>query len=211
MPTPKPTTDPRIDAYITKSADFAKPILEHIRKLVHKACPEVTETIKWSMPFFEYNGTILCNMAGFKQHCSFGFWNASQLKDTEGVLQIKDRNAMGHLDRLCSVKDIPADKIMIAYIREAAQLIREGKNIPARGTAKKEPKKELPMPAELAAALKKNKTAKETFEAFPPSHRKEYIEWISEAKTDATKEKRVATTIEWLTEGKSRHWKYQKK
>ncbi|HEY6899505.1 MAG TPA: DUF1801 domain-containing protein, partial [Puia sp.] len=136
---PAPTTlDPRIDAYIAKSANFAKPILERIRKLVHKAVPEATETIKWSMPFFELNGTILCNMAAFKQHCAFGFWNASQLKDTEGVLQIKDRNAMGHLDRLSSVKDIPADKIMIAYIREAAQLIRDGKNIPARGVAKKE-------------------------------------------------------------------------
>jgi hypothetical protein len=104
------TNDTRIDAYITKSAEFARPILEHIRKLVHKACPDVTETMKWSMPFFEYNGTILCNMAAFKQHCSFGFWNASQLKDPEGVLQIKDRNAMGHLDRITSLKDLPAGK-----------------------------------------------------------------------------------------------------
>lgn len=204
-----PTTDARIDAYIAKSADFAKPILERIRKLVHKACPDATETVKWSMPFFEYNGTIICNMAAFKQHCAFGFWNASQLKDPEGILHIDDKNAMGHLDRITSLKDLPADKILVAYIKEAAQLIKEGKNIPAR--AKKEPKKDLPMPAELTAALKKNKTAKETFAAFPPSHRREYIEWISEAKTDATKEKRVATTMEWLTEGKSRHWKYQKK
>ena len=202
------TTDARIDAYIAKSADFAKPILERIRKLVHKACPDITETVKWSMPFFEYNGTILCNMAAFKQHCAFGFWNASQLKDTEGVLQLSDRHAMGHLDRLTSLKDLPADKIMIALIKDAAQLIKEGRNIRAR--AKKEPRKELPMPAVLTAALKKNKTAKETFEAFPPSHRREYIEWISEAKTDATRDKRVATTLEWLVEGKSRHWKYKK-
>jgi uncharacterized protein YdeI (YjbR/CyaY-like superfamily) len=202
------TTDARIDAYIARSADFAKPILERIRKLVHKAVPDITETVKWSMPFFEYNGTILCNMAAFKEHCAFGFWNASQLKDTEGVLKLSDRHAMGHLERLTSPKDLPADKIMITLIKDAAQLIKEGKNIPAR--AKKEPRKELPMPAVLTAALKKNKTAKETFEAFPPSHRREYIEWISEAKTDATRDKRVASTVEWLAEGKSRHWKYKK-
>jgi len=200
-------TDARIDAYIARSADFAKPILEHIRKLVHKGCPDVTETVKWSMPFFECNGTIICNMAAFKQHCAFGFWNASQLKDTEGILQIKDKNAMGHLDRITSVKDLPADKIMIAYVKEAAQLIRDGRNVPAR--AKKEPKKELPMPAALTAALKKNKKAQATFDNFPPGHRREYIEWITEAKTDVTRDKRVATTLEWLEEGKSRNWKYK--
>ncbi|HEY4285616.1 MAG TPA: YdeI/OmpD-associated family protein [Puia sp.] len=198
----------RIDAYIAKSAEFARPILEHIRKLVHKACPDATETVKWSMPFFECNGTILCNMAAFKQHCSFGFWNASQLKDKEGVLKIKDKNAMGHLDRITSLKDLPADKTMIAYIKEAAQLIREGKNIPAR--TKKEPKAELPMPPALTAALKKNKKAQTVFEAFPPGHRREYIEWISEAKTEETRDKRIATTLEWLVEGKSRNWKYKK-
>src|ERR1700748_2887246 len=98
-------TDPRIDTYISTCADFARPILEHLRQLVHKGCPEVAETIKWSMPFFEYNGIILCNMAGFKQHCSFGFWNASQLKDPENILQVKDKNAMGHFDRITSLKD----------------------------------------------------------------------------------------------------------
>ena len=199
----------RIDDYIAKSAEFARPILAHIRKLVHKGCPDVTETMKWSMPFFECNGTIVCNMAAFKEHCAFGFWNASLLKDPEGILQVKDKKAMGHLDRITSLKDLPADKIMVAYIKEAAQLIREGKNIPAR--VKKEPKKELPMPAVLTAALKKNKKAQATFEAFPPSHRREYIEWISEAKTEETRDKRVATTLEWLVEGKSRNWKYEKK
>ena len=208
-------TDPRIDAYIVKSADFARPILEHIRKLVHKACPEATETVKWSMPFFEYNGAIICNMAAFKQHCAFGFWNASQLKDPEGVLHVRDKNAMGHLDRLASIKDLPADKVLLAYIKEAVQLIKDGKNVPARGknspaAKEKAPKKELPIPDVLAAALKKNKKARETFEGFPPSHRREYIEWISEAKTEETRDKRVATTLEWLVEGKSRNWKYKK-
>jgi uncharacterized protein YdeI (YjbR/CyaY-like superfamily) len=199
--------DARIDAYIAKSAEFARPILEHIRKLVHKACPNATENIKWSMPFFELNGTILCNMAAFKQHCAFGFWNAPLLKDPEGILQVKERNAMGHLDRISSLKDLPADKVLVAYIKEAASLIEQGVKKPA--PAKKTAKKDLPVPEELISALKKNKKAKTTFEEFPPSHRREYIEWITEAKTDATREKRLATTLEWLSEGKSRHWKYK--
>src|SRR5215467_13992442 len=115
-----PTTDPRIDAYIEKSAEFARPILEHIRKVVHKAWPGVEETMKWSMPFFMNNGSILCNMAAFKEHCALGFWNAPLLKDPEGILHIKDKNAMGHLDKITSKKDLPSDKILTAYIREAA-------------------------------------------------------------------------------------------
>jgi len=203
-----PTTDPRIDAYIQKSADFARPILEHIRKLVHKAYPNVEETMKWSMPFFQNNGAIICNMAAFKEHCAFGFWNAPLMKDPEGILQIKDRGAMGHLDRITSKKDLPSDKILTAYIREAAALNEAGIK---KVAPKKTPKKELPVPEELTAAFKKNKKAQATFEGFSPSHRREYIEWITEAKTDATREKRIATTVEWLTEGKSRMWKYEKK
>ncbi len=203
-----PNQDPRIDAYIAKAADFAKPILTHIRRLVHKACPGVTETVKWGMPFFEYNGTILCNIAAFKQHCAFGFWNASLMKDPEGIMQVKDRTAMGHFDRISSQKDLPSDKVMIAYIKESASLIEKGVKKPA--PPKKKAAAPLPVPAELVAALKKNKKAQAAFDAFSPSHRKEYIEWIIDAKTEATREKRLATTIEWLTEGKSRMWKYQK-
>jgi uncharacterized protein YdeI (YjbR/CyaY-like superfamily) len=203
-----PATDARVDAYIAKSADFAQPILSHLRQLVHKGCPGVIETMKWSMPFFDYEGSPLCNMAGFKQHCSFGFWNASLLKDPEGILQVKDKNAMGHFDRITSLKDLPGDKILIAYIKEAALLNEKGIKKP--GPAAKAPKAALPEPVELTAALKKNKKARMAFDAFPPSHRREYIEWITEAKTEATREKRIATTVEWLVEGKSRNWKYQK-
>jgi uncharacterized protein YdeI (YjbR/CyaY-like superfamily) len=203
-----PATDTRVDAYIAKSAAFAQPILAHIRELVHKACPEATETIKWSMPFFEVSGGLLCNMAGFKQHCSLGFWNAPLLKDPAGVLHVKDKNAMGHLDRITSLKDLPADKILIALFKEGAKLNEQGVKKPS--AASRQPKAALPEPAGLTAALKKNKKARTTFEAFPPSHRREYIEWITEAKTDATREKRIATTIEWLEEGKDRNWKYRK-
>jgi uncharacterized protein YdeI (YjbR/CyaY-like superfamily) len=203
-----PSTDARIDAYIAKSAEFARPILSHLRKIVHKGCPGVTETVKWGMPFFEYGGEIVCNMAGFKEHCSFGFWKASLLKDPEGVLNIKNKESMGHFDRIASLKDLPADKVMVALVKEAALINEQGVKKPR--PAAKAPKAALPEPAELTTALKKNKKARTVFDGFPPSHRREYIEWITEAKTEATREKRIATTVEWLVEGKSRNWKYQK-
>jgi len=173
--------DPRIDDYIARSADFARPVLEHLRKLIHKAWPDVEETIKWSMPFFQNNGAPLCNMAAFKEHCAFGFWNATLLKDPEGILQVKDKNAMGHLDRITSKKDLPVDKILLAYIREAAELNEKGVKKPKPVAA---PKKELPVPPALTTALKKNKKALAAFEGFSPSHRREYIEWITEAKRE---------------------------
>lgn len=202
-------TDARINAYIANSAEFAKPILVHLRKLVHKACPGVEETIKWSRPFFEYNGSILCNISAFNHHCTLGFWNAPLLKDPAGVLRLKDKNAMGHFDRITTLKDLPSDKILMAYIKEAAVLNEQGVKMPARSA--KQPKPALPVPAALTAALKKNKKALAVFEGFAPSHRREYVEWITEAKTDATRSKRIATTLEWLTEGKSRNWSYHKK
>jgi uncharacterized protein YdeI (YjbR/CyaY-like superfamily) len=200
------TTDPRVDTYIAKSAEFARPILEHLRKLVHKACPEATETVKWGMPFFEHKG-LLCNMASFKQHCAFGFWNASLLHDPHGVLQVKNKTSMGHLERITSLKDLPAAATILALIKEAAKLNEQGIKKPA---PKKEPKAELAMPPALTAALKKNKKAKANFDQMPPSHRREYIEWITEARTEPTRDKRIATTIEWVTEGKSRNWAYKK-
>jgi uncharacterized protein YdeI (YjbR/CyaY-like superfamily) len=198
--------DPRVDAYIEKSAPFAQPILEHLRELVHKACPQVQETVKWGFPHFEYKG-ILCSMAAFKQHCAFGFWKAALMKDEHKVLHVADKHAMGHFNKISSPKDLPADKILTSYIKEAMKLNEDEVKLPGRTKAAK---KELEPPAELLAALKKNKTAQKTFEAFSPSHRREYIEWITEAKTDATREKRINTTIEWLMEGKGRNWKYTK-
>lgn len=202
------TTEPRIDAYIEKSAAFAKPILQHIRKLVHKACPGIEETIKWGMPFFDYKEASVCNMASFKQHCTFGFWKASLMKDPEGLFNKNGKNAMGQFDRITAVKDLPSEKILIAYIKEAVSLNDEGIKLPAKPKATV---KDWPAPAELSAALAKNKNALAVFEKFPPSHKKEYIQWITEAKTETTRDKRIATAIEWIAEGKGRNWKYEKK
>ncbi|HEX6124954.1 MAG TPA: YdeI/OmpD-associated family protein [Pyrinomonadaceae bacterium] len=197
-----PTVDPRIDAYIEKSADFAKPILTHIRKLIHKACPDITETMKWSMPHFDHKGTV-CSMASFKQHCAFGFWKQSLLqKDAFPA----EKTAMGSFGRIMSIKDLPPDKVMINLIHQAVELNEKGIKVAKKPVEKKE----LVVPKDLTSALAKNKAAKAAFDNFSYSHKKEYVMWIEEAKTEPTRNKRLATTVEWLSEGKSRNWKYEK-
>jgi uncharacterized protein YdeI (YjbR/CyaY-like superfamily) len=202
-----PETDPRVDVYIEKVAPFARPVMLKLRKLIFQACPEARETIKWSFPNYEVYGSMLCNMAAFKEHCAFGFWKAPLLKDSAGILRLKNSNAMGHLDRICSVKDLPSDQVLLSYLREAALLNKDHVKVVKPKSA---PKKELTLPKALAAALKKNKKAAAVFEGFSPSNRREYIEWINEAKTEETMNKRLSTTMEWLEEGKSRNWKYKK-
>ncbi len=199
----------KIDAYIAKSADFAKPILLHIRELVHKACPDVEEKMKWSFPHFDYKGEMMCSMAAFKQHAVFGFWKAALMKDPILVETARSEVAMGHLGRLASLKDLPSDKKMTAWIKEAMQLTDKGIKLPAK--AKSAEKKELVVPDYFIKALSKNKKAKQVFENFAYSHKKEYLEWITEAKTEETRNKRMATALEWMTEGKGRNWKYQTK
>lgn len=197
-----PSIDPRIDAYIENAAEFAQPILLHLRNLVHKACPDVTETLKWSMPAFEYKG-ILCGFAAFKAHCTFMFWKQSLL---ESDAFPESKTAMGSFGRITSRKDLPTDKVIIGLVHQAVELNEKGIKVPKKPSTAK---KELVVPEILTAALKKNKAASETFDKFPYSCKKEYIEWIAEAKTEPTRDKRLATTIEWLSEGKRRNWKYE--
>ena len=195
-----------VDLYIIKSADFAKPILEHFRYLVHKACPQVEEKIKWSFPHFDYNGNMMCSMAAFKQHCAIGFWKASLMNDKHKLFNTED--AMGHLGKITSLKDLPADKLLLQYIKEAMKLNDDDVKLPAR---KKTTSDQVETPDYFLAALKKNKTAFKNFETFSPSHKKEYNEWITEAKTEATRNKRIQQATEWIAERKSRNWKYARK
>jgi uncharacterized protein YdeI (YjbR/CyaY-like superfamily) len=199
----------KIDAYIAKSADFAKPILLHIRELVHKACPDVEEKMKWSMPFFDYKGEMLCHMAAFKQHAVMGFWKAVLMKDAVLMENAKSETAMGHLGRIASLKDMPSDKKITGWIKEAMQLNDKGIKLPAR--PKPVAGKEIAVPDYFTKALAKNKKAKQVFENYAYSHKKEYLMWITEAKTEETRNKRMATAFEWMAEGKSRLWKYEKK
>ncbi|HMK02777.1 MAG TPA: YdeI/OmpD-associated family protein [Ferruginibacter sp.] len=198
-----------LDNYIAKSAAFAKPVLTHIRELVHKACPDVEEKMKWSFPHFDYKGEMMCSMAAFKQHAVFGFWKAVLMKDKILVENARSELAMGHLGKLTSLKDLPSDKKMTAWIKEAMKLNDEGIKLPPK--SKSTEKKELIVPDYFGKLLVKNKKAKQVFDNFSYSHRKEYLEWITEAKTEETRNSRMATALEWLSEGKGRHWKYQKK
>lgn len=195
------THDPRIDAYIAKSAPFAQPILEHLRAVVHAACPDVEESVKWGFPHFGYKGAMMCSMASFKQHCSFGFWQQSAVVGGEPA------EGMGSFGKLASLKDLPSKRELTAYIKKAMALNDAG--VKAK-RAKATPKPPLELPDDFAALLKKHRAAKATYDAFSPSAQREYVEWIVEAKTEATRAKRMATAVEWLAEGKQRNWKYQK-
>ncbi|HEY0196974.1 MAG TPA: YdeI/OmpD-associated family protein [Rhodanobacter sp.] len=199
--------DPRIDAYIAKSAPFAQPILDHLRELVHTTCPEVDESTKWNMPFFSYKGSPICMMAAFKQHCGFGFWLSRQIVD--GTTDGDANESMGQFGRLTAVADLPPKKQLAAFIKKAMALNEAGVKLRRPKTVVK-PAPSLP--DELAAQfkLKKNTAARASYEAFSPSMQREYVEWIAGAKTDATRQKRIATTLEWLAEGKPRNRKYEK-
>ncbi len=199
-----PQYDPRIDAYIAKSADFAKPVLEHFRKLMHEVSPLVTENIKWGMPFFEYKGPI-GNMAAFKAHCAIGFWKARLINDPQQAIKFGDGTA-GSFGQLTSVNDLPDDGILKDFIHQAMVLNETGTKVEKKASEKKE----LVVPDYFIEILEANPIAKATFDNFSNSHKREYVEWITEAKTDATRQKRIETSLQWLTEGKNRMWKYTK-
>jgi uncharacterized protein YdeI (YjbR/CyaY-like superfamily) len=196
------TKDPRVDAYIERSADFAKPVLTHLRSVVHEGCPTVEETIKWSFPHFMYEG-ILCSMAAFTQHCAFGFWKARMILEQE---ESKNQEAMGNFGRLTKVADLPPKKVLVGYIKAAMKLNEDRAKSPVR--SKPKAKRALVVPDDLESALKKNKRARATFDGFSPTHRREYVEWITEAKSDETRSRRLATAIEQMADGRTRHWKY---
>jgi len=194
--------DPRIDAYIAKSADFAKPILKHLREIVHTGCPKVEENLKWSRPHFDYKG-VMCGMAAFKQHCVFGFWKEPLIFDSS---KIAEKTAMGSFGCIKSVADLPSEKTLVGYVKKAAALNDAGIKAPERTKPKK--REPLEVPDYFSTALKKNAKARKTFEGFPPSKRRDYLEWVTEAKREKTRQERLATSIKWLAEGKARHWKY---
>ena len=189
--------DPRVGAYIKKAQLFARPILKHLRELVHRGCPDVEETIKWNMPFFDREG-IVCFMAAFKEHCAFGFWNGELLfgKEAEG--------AMGHFGRIMSLKDLPSDKEIITYVRKAAELNKLG--VQKKRTSRRAQK--LNVPPDLKSTLSKNTKARKTFESFSDSQKKEYVQWITGAKRDETRQRRLKTAITWLAQGKPQNWRY---
>lgn len=197
------TRDPRIDAYIAKSADFAQPILTRVREVVHAACPDVVETMEWSSPHFDYKGMLVA-MAAFKAHCAVGFWKGKLIDGLDAFRDTGDERA-GHLGKITSIKDLPSKKALTGFIKQAMRLNDEGISVEK---PKKAVKPESAVPPELAAALAAHAKANAVFEGFPPGHRREYVEWIAEAKREETRAKRVAQAVEWIGEGKARNWKY---
>jgi hypothetical protein len=200
------TRDPRIDAYIARSAPFARPILKRLRAAVHSACPKVRETLKWGAPSFEYHG-ILCGMAAFKEHCAFGFWKHDLVMGDDPEAQDAPKEAMGSFGRLRTLDDLPRKAKFMASVKKAMALNEQGVKAERPERA---PKPAVKMHPELAAALARSKPATKTYAAFPPSQQREYLEWIAAAKGDATRKRRIAQAIEWLAAGKRRNWKYEK-
>jgi uncharacterized protein YdeI (YjbR/CyaY-like superfamily) len=198
--------DPRIDAYIRKSPAFAQPILTRVRDVVHKACPECEETMKWSVPHFDYRGEMMLSMAAFKQHCVLGFWKATLLAE-QGLLP-PDADSMGFRQKIETQKDLPSDRQLTKIIKAAMALNDQGVKVARPKAAPKPPPKTPPY---FAATLKKHKTAFAQFQAFSPSHKREYIEWIAEAKSEDTRNRRMAQAVEWIAEGKGRNWKYERR
>ena len=197
-----PKKDARIDAYIARSQPFARPILTHLRTVVRSASPELEETLKWGHPSFTYHG-IVCGMAAFKEHVAFGFWKGKLIVDESGR-DLDD--AMGQFGRITKLADLPSRSKLVGYVRKAMQLNEAGVTVKRRTT----PKKPIPMPSEFRAALAKSVMARAVFDEFPPSAKRDYLEWITEAKQPATRDKRIATSIEWIKAGKRRNWKYER-
>lgn len=198
-----------IDAYISKAQPFAQPILKHFRALVQKTCPLAEEKLKWGMPHFDYKGQMMCHMASFKEHVAIGFWKAPLMQDPILMENARSEKAMGHFGKITSLKDLPSDKQITAWIKEAMALNDQGIKLKKSPTAKPDAK-ELEVPAILLKAIHANKDARDVWEAATYSFRKEYATWIAEAKTEATKQKRLQDAIAWISEGRSRHWKYEK-
>lgn len=199
--------DPRVDSYIAKAADFAKPVLEHFRSLVHKVCPDATETIKWGAPSFDYKGPY-CLMVSFKKHCAIIFYKNKIMKNQAPKDKTIIETDMAQLRKITSIKDLPKDKVLTAYLKNASKINDAGIKIPSR--KKSNEKKELEIPDYFVKALKKNKNAQKTFNNFTYSKKKDYVEWIAQAKREETRLQRIETAIEWLAEGKTRNWKYEK-
>ncbi|GGI24092.1 YdeI/OmpD-associated family protein [Pedobacter mendelii] len=194
-----------VDQYIADSPEFAIPILEHLRNLVHRADARIEEKIKWSMPFFDFKGTV-CHFAAFKNHCAFGFWKASLMTDEYNIFKER-KEAMGWLGQIRSFNDLPEDDVLIAYVQQAIQLNEDGISLPAK---KKSTQKTLEIPEYFIDALQQDPSALAIFQNFSNSNKKEYVLWLEDAKTESTKLKRLETAVEWIAEGKTRMWKYKK-
>lgn len=196
----------KVDEYIFKMADFAKPILTHLRQIIFETCPDVEEDIKWGIPHYGYKGDHLVMMAGFKQHCSFSLYKAELMKDKMIQESVKAGKKFGYMDKVKDLSELPNKKVLTAYIKEAMELNSSGISKPK---VVKE-KVEVVAPKEFIEALEQDKIAFSVYESKSPSFRKNYIIWIADVKTDETRQKRITQSLEWIREGKDRFWQSKK-
>lgn len=202
--------NPQFDEYQEAASEFAKPIMAHLRKLVHKQCPAVVEEIKWGIPHFDYKGEMLCIFAAYKNHCSFSFWKESLMSDARLKANPHLKAAKRFLGKLTSLSDLPSDSEVMAFIQEAMALNDKGVKLAPR-QAKPAKAAEIAIPDAFAEQLSRHEPANEVFQSKSPSFRKEYVVWIADAKTDQTRQKRIDESLEWIAQGKGRFWKYEKK
>lgn len=206
---PMPATDPRVDAYVAVAPDFARPILAHLRDLVHQAVPDAVETMKWSRPHFEHHG-LLAAMWAFRAHVAFALWRAAEVGASAAGADAVGADGMGQFGRIRRLEDLPPDERLVEWLRAAARLNEAGPR--RRAAASKATARSMPnVPGDLRAALASSAAARATFEGFPPSHRREYLEWIVGAKRPETRARRVAQAVEWMAEGRGRNWKYERR
>ncbi len=203
--------NPQFDEYLETASDFAKPIMKHLRELVHARCPEVVEEIKWGIPHFDYKGEMLCIFAAYKNHCSFSFWKESLMGDPRLKANPDLKAAQRFMGKLTSLADLPPDDQLIAYVEEAMALNDQGVKLAPRPSAKLARPAEIAIPDAFAEQLSRHAQANEVFQSRSPSFRKEYVAWIADAKTDQTRQKRIDESLEWIAQGKGRFWKYEKK
>jgi uncharacterized protein YdeI (YjbR/CyaY-like superfamily) len=196
--------NPAVDAYIKKAPPFAKPILKQLRKIIHKGCPKVTEDIKWGAPFYLYQDRVLCATMGFKAHCALVFWKSGLIKKKMGK---KAEVELKRLRRISALAELLSERELLAYVKLAMHFNEPGTKLPPR----KERPTPVKAPRDLTVALRANPKALATFNAFTPTRKKDYIYWITGAKTKETRERRLETAVDWMAEGKSRNWKYEER
>jgi len=203
-----PSSEPEVDAYAEGVEAFAKPILAHLRGLIRATCPEVVETLKWGIPHFDYRGEMMCIFAAYRSHCAFSFWKSALMSDPRLKASIDLPASKRFMGKLRSLADLPVDAELTAWIREAMLLNEQGAKVAPRKTSAA-PKIVVAPPA-FVERLAASPSVKAMFESKSASFQKEYNVWIAEAKTEATRDKRINEALAWIAEGKGRFWKYAK-
>jgi hypothetical protein len=201
----------QVTAYAAAMPAYAQPIFAHLRALIHTTCPDTDEAIKWSIPHFERDGDYLCIFAASPGHASFTFYKQQLMSDPRLRDNLNLPAIKRFMGRLTSLSDLPDDATLAAMLQEAADLNARGVRLPDRAP-KTPPVIDMPsaVATAVATALAANPAAQAVWDAKSAAWRKDYLVWITAAKTDPTRDARIAEALDWIADGKARFWKYQK-